>query len=219
MCGRFALASLEKEIIDEFDVSEPIPNYRQSYNIAPAQDVFVIAEPGTITTMRWGLIPHWAKDEKIGYKMINARAETLAEKPTFKKPFAKQRCIIIASGFFEWENVGGTKQPYYIRLKSDTPFGFAGMYDIWTSKEGKTVHSCTIITTTPNPLLKKIHDRMPVMLKKHQRKTWLSQATEEKQLQSLLRPYPQAELQSYRVAEAVNSPRNNSRECINPIPF
>lgn len=214
MCGCFALTSLEKEIIKEFDISEPVPNYRQSYNIAPTHNIFVIAEPGIVTTMRWGLIPHWAKDEKIGNSMINARAETLSEKPTFKTAFRKHRCLIMATGFFEWKKTGNTKTPHFIHLKNGTPFSFAGIYDIWKSPEGKTIQSCTIVTTTPNNLLKKIHDRMPVILPKEQRKTWLNQTTQEQLLLELLIPYPEQEIETYIVSSLVNSPKNNTPECI-----
>ncbi len=213
MCGRFALASLEKEIIEEFDISEPVSNYRQSYNIAPSQDIVVMKESGKLVAMRWGLVPHWAKDEKIGYKMINARAESITEKPSFRKPFAKQRCLILASGFYEWKKDGKNKTPYYIHLKDNKPFSFAGIYDTW-AMGGKTVVSCTIITTSPNALMKKIHDRMPVIVARKDRRAWLEDSEHAKEL---LETFPEKDLDVYEVSSLVNSPRNNSPECINRI--
>lgn len=171
MCGRFALASLEKEIIEEFDV-KPF-TYIPSYNIAPTHNIFVIKEVGKISLMRWGLIPSWSKDEKVAYSMINARAETLEEKPAFKKPFLTMRCLILSSGFYEWKKSSNEKIPFYIYVKTKKPFSLAGIYDIW-EKDGKRIESCAIITTQANSFMWDIHDRMPVIIGKKDREKWLA---------------------------------------------
>jgi putative SOS response-associated peptidase YedK len=163
--------------------------------------------------MRWGLIPFWAKDIKIGYKMINARAETIDEKPAYKHPFQKQRCLILADGFYEWKKQGKEKQPYRFKLKNGEPFAFAGLWDRW-----ETLYSCTIITTKPNNLTKEVHDRMPVILPKDTYDLWLNpNMTETDYLKSLLVPYPEEEMVAYPVSTLVNSPKNDIPSVMEPI--
>lgn len=221
MCGRFALYRNLEEIQEAFDIQhvrwEPDP----SYNIAPTQDVAAVVqreEGNSLEKLRWGLIPFWAKDPKIGSRMINARSETLSEKPSFKRPFKSQRCVIIADGFFEWAKTDQGKIPMFIRLKSQGPLGFAGLYDNWVSPQGEAITSCTIVTTRPNDLMRTIHDRMPLILSKSQQATWLDPATPYiDEWLSALAPYPGQEMEAYEVSRRVNSPQNNSVECIQPV--
>ena len=171
-----------------------------------------------VEMMRWGLVPFWAKDEKIGYKMINARAETLSVKPSFRKALSLQRCIVPAGGFFEWKQVDKEKIPYYIFLKNKHLFGFAGLYDIWRNKEGKELKTYTIITTEPNALVEPIHNRMPAILEKQDEETWLNpDVTEPVRLVKLLHPYPTDEMDAYPVSRLVNVPANDTKEVIEPL--
>src|SRR4051812_25091034 len=172
MCGRFTLTPTFEEIIDRFDIQAFIEqeNYEPSFNIAPSQAVLAVINDGTSNRMgflKWGLVPPWAKDTSIGYKMINARAETISEKPSFRKPFQKKRCLVIADSFYEWKrHEDKTKTPMRIKLKSDELFAMAGIWEGWRSPDGKILYTCSVITTGPNQLMKDIHDRMPVILKR-----------------------------------------------------
>jgi putative SOS response-associated peptidase YedK len=170
-----------------------------------------------VEMMQWGLVPFWAKDEKSGYKMINARAETLPVKPSFRKALSLQRCIIPAGGFFEWKHVDKEKIPYYIFLKNQSVFGFAGLYDVWHDKQGRELKTYTIITTEPNALVEPIHNRMPVILEKQNEYEWLNpDETEPARLVKLLHPYPAWEMEAYPVSRLVNSPANDTKEVIEP---
>ncbi len=172
----------------------------------------------SIGIFRWGLIPPWAKDEKTGYKMINARAETLIEKPSFKKAFQKRRCLVIADGFYEWRGEGKLKKPYYFHLKNRAPMGFAGLYESWNGPEERVVNSCTIITTEPNSLMRPIHHRMPVIISRNNYRNWLNNDDfDAKSLLYMLGPYPSTDMDCYQVSPLVNSPQNNSSQCIQPI--
>jgi len=218
MCGRFVRAVSIEDIADEFEVDEPSFDLSPSYNIAPTQDIAIIMNDKnrSMALCRWGLIPSWAKDPKIGYKMINARAETVAEKPSFRSSFKKHRILVPATGFYEWKKEGKSKVPFYISLKSGKPFGFAGLLSVWTSKEKKQIYTCTIITTGANDLLQEIHDRMPVIIQKKDEDLWLDPAEQDADtLLSFLKPYPSHNMDSYAVSPMVNSPANNSPECIN----
>ncbi len=218
MCGRFVRAVSIEDIADEFGADKPSFDLSPSYNIAPSQEIAIVmkGEQKSLALCKWGLIPSWAKDPKIGYKMINARAETVAEKPSFRSSFKKHRILIPASGFYEWKKDGKSKAPFHITLKSGKPFGFAGLLSIWTSPEKKQIYTCTIITTGANVLLQKIHDRMPVIIQKKDEDLWLDPAVQNTQtLLSLLKPYPSHNMGSYAVSPMVNSPANNSPECIN----
>jgi putative SOS response-associated peptidase YedK len=222
MCGRFVRKSTLTEIQDEFDIGEIQWAWEPSYNVAPGQNVAAVTRnnENILISLRWGLIPFWAKDEQIGYKMINARAETISEKRTFANLLKKRRCLVIADGFYEWQKAEDqkTKIPMYITLKSGRPFGFAGLYDTWKSKEGKIIHSCTIITTKPNRLLAPIHNRMPVIIAATDRSSWLDRAVDDPQmLLPFLRPYAAQEMIAYEVSRQVNTPKNNSPDCIKPI--
>ena len=220
MCGRYTL-TLDMETLQAmfpFAIEEIA--YVSRYNIAPAQQVLTygVEGPKTAEYMRWGLVPFWAKDLKVDYRMINARAETLATSGAFKTPFRKRRCLVIADGFYEWRKSGATKTPMRITLKTKDPFGFAGLWDEWTDKAtGQAVRSCTIITPEPNGLMSSINDRMPVILPATAHALWLNRGTEDLGLlQSFLKPYPAKEMEAYPVANLVNSVKNDRPECVLP---
>ncbi len=221
MCGRFTRISLLEDIIEAFDVAEIACDLGASYNIAPTQPIAVIQEQsGTrrLVTFRWGLIPHWAKDASMGNKLINARAETLTQKPSFRQAFKKSRCLIVADGFYEWQTRGTSKVPLYIKLKSGEPFGFAGLYEYGMSPEGTSIGTCAIITTEANELMRPIHNRMPVILPKEHYTLWLDPTIEDETLLlPLLQPFASDEMEAYEVSRLVNSPRNNSPACIQPV--
>ncbi len=177
MCGRFTLTINPDELQQQFGLSEAPPTQlAPRYNIAPTQAVAVIANNSDrkLELFQWGLIPSWAKDPKIGSKMINARAETLAEKPSFRTALKRRRCLVVADGFYEWKKTGSGKTPMYIQLKDGQPFGFAGLWEAWQSPDDGLIKTCTIITTTPNALLAEIHYRMPVILPREAYDTWLA---------------------------------------------
>jgi putative SOS response-associated peptidase YedK len=220
MCGRFTQTQSIPSIAREFGVAEVTGELGPSYNIAPTQKVAVVITDGVkqLVPVRWGLVPSWAKDRTVGNKMINARAETITEKASYRTAFKKRRCLVVADGFYEWQDLGGGKRPVYIRLKSGRPFGFAGLYEVWTSPEGEAITTCTIITTEANKLMKPIHERMPVIIPKKEEDRWLDPATQDKDLLvELLKPYPAEEMEAYPVSKRVNSPRNNTAACIEQL--
>jgi len=217
MCGRFTLTLDAEAVQSSFGVAPPPGGFPPRYNIAPTQPVAVVANDGRgrIELFVWGLIPSWAKDPAIGQRLINARAETLAEKPSFRSAYRRRRCLILADGFYEWRKEGTLKQPMYIRLKSGEPFAFAGLWEVWHSPLGDEIPSCTIITTEPNDLMAPIHNRMPVILPRDAYPAWLDPAERPaEKLQGFLRPYPADEMEAYPVSTAVNNPRADSPECI-----
>ena len=220
MCGRFTLHTDLSQIQKAFQLDHVALESEPSYNVAPTQSVLaVVRQDGenVLTRMRWGLVPSWAKDMSIGSKMINARAETLADKPAFKRLLKSRRCLVVADGFYEWRKNGTQKIPMYIRLKSGGPFGFAGLYDTWRSPDAETVVSCTIITGAPNELVAPIHDRMPVILPKQAYAEWLDPANSDPiRLLPLLTPYPPRDMEAFAVSRLVNATANNSPECIAP---
>jgi putative SOS response-associated peptidase YedK len=190
------------------------------YNIAPSQEVLAVVSDGEKITgkmLKWGLVPYWANDPKIGFKMINTRAETVDEKASFKHAFKKRRCFVLADGFYEWRKEGNKKIPYRFTLKSERPFAFAGLWEKW-DKHGDSMYTCTIITTKANELVKGVHERMPVILPKEWEEFWLDPAIDDTEyLKSLLRPYPAEEMKMYEVSTAVNSAKNDVEECVKPI--
>ena len=221
MCGRFTLKADIETIARVFHVkpSLAVSEITPRYNIAPTQEVVSILSNGAshLEPLRWGLIPSWAKDEAIGNKMINARAETLAEKPSFKRLLRSKRCLVVADGFYEWrkEAESKAKTPMYITLKSGQPFAFAGLWDLWKSPDGQQVRSCTIITTQPNALMESIHDRMPVILSPDASEQWLETSLQDEHaLSSLLVPYPAEEMAARAVSRLVNDPRREGAELI-----
>lgn len=223
MCGRFCQLSSAADIAAVFQVeSGEMP---PRYNVAPSQSVVAIvrlpdaSDPQT-KSLHWGLIPAWAKDPKIGYNLINARAETVSEKPSFRSAFRKRRCLIPANGFYEWQQVEGSrqKQPYFIGLQDERLFAFAGLYEQWGSPGGDVLETCTIITTTANELIAPIHERMPVILAEQDYALWLDPSFEKiDRLQALLDPYPASEMKVYPVSSLVNNPKNDSPDCKQPM--
>ena len=219
MCGRFDLTAPISELLDEFG-GVPLHDIQPCYNVAPSQNILAIRyETGlgrVWRRFRWGLIPHWAEDEKIGYKMINARAETINEKPSFQESFQSRRCLIPATGFFEWK--GEKKQPFRIARKDGKPFGFAGIHTFWLAPDGGVIESCAIITTKPNKVMVPIHDRMPVILAPDEYDTWLNPGNYDSvQLKSFLKPCPAVWLKAYPVSKTVNSSKNDVPACIEPV--
>lgn len=223
MCGRYALYTDYAMILERFHIEESAVGegeYSPSYNIAPSQKVLAIVNDGTknrLGYLKWGLVPPWAKDQKIGYKMINARAETAAEKPSFRHAFKKKRCLIIADAFYEWQRTDEGKIPMLAKLKSGKPFAFAGLWETWQSPEGETVNTCTILTTQANRVMGTIHDRMPVMLSEEGEKLWLDPQQDPQVLEELLKPFDSEEMETFEVSDAVNSPKHNGPELIRKV--
>jgi len=221
MCGRFVRKSTITVIEDEFDIYEVQWASEPSYNIAPGQDIACVIGNGgnRLVKFRWGLVPFWADDPSIGYKMINARAETLAEKRSFARPFKSRRCLIVADGFYEWRKLadGKRKVPMYVHLRAGRPFGLAGLYENWKGKDGTTLQTCTIITTSPNELMAPIHNRMPAIIAPDERKIWLDKEIQDPAiLVPLLKPYESRAMEAYPVSKRVNSPSYNEPDCIEP---
>jgi len=208
MCGRFILLTDLSVIVESFRIRDVACEYRPGHNIAPGRQISAVIreEVNKLVDFRWGLIPSWAKDPSVGNRMFNARAETLSEKPSFREAFKKRRCLIAADGFYEWRKLGRIRTPLQFTLKSGLPFGLAGLYETWISPERKPVHTCTIITTAPNDLIRPIHDRMPVMVGKGLEDLWMDPNTRNrKDLLSILKPYPAEEMEA---SEATLSKRD-----------
>ncbi len=222
MCGRYTLTADPDQLRQTFDWLSVPDQFNPRYNIAPTQPVAVVPNDGKnqLNYFVWGLIPSWAKDPEIGSRLINARAETITEKPSFRNAFRRRRCLILANGFFEWAQEPGqkAKTPIYIRLQSGNPFAFAGLWENWNSADGSRILSCTIITTEPNTLMQPIHNRMPVILPTTSYALWLQTGEVNlPSLQSLLQPYPAQEMVAYPVSRLVNSPDNDVPACIEPV--
>ncbi len=221
MCGRFSLTVDPAELQDAFrDYTFP-EKFAPRFNIAPTQPVLAIPNDGRSRAdfFVWGLIPSWSKEASIGNRLINARGETLGEKPSFRGGYKHKRCLIVANGFYEWKSkpMTKTKTPHFIHLKTREPFAFAGLWDEWHSPDGSEIRSCTIITTEPNELMAPIHDRMPVILEPGDYPEWLdTTAREPASLNHLLKGFPAALMEAYPVSTLVNSPANDSAECILP---
>lgn len=221
MCGRKTLTEDMQSIIEELAIQEweDPDNYLPSYNIAPTQTSPILIDDGVrrVKSMRWGLIPSWSKDMSFSARMINARAETLLEKPSFRNLLPNKRCIVITDGYYEWQKAVSGKQPYYIHHPESRLLPIAGLWDKWLDKEGKPVLSYTVITTTPQSVLAFIHDRMPVILAPESLDKWLQTANNPAQtVLPLLQPYRE-KLEAYPVSKMVNSPANNSPACAQPL--
>ncbi|MFC1615660.1 SOS response-associated peptidase [Patescibacteria group bacterium] len=216
MCGRFLIKSSKKKLEKFFQASFVDDSFKPRYNAAPTQQLPVIInqDPKKIQLFHWGYIPFWAKDEKIGNRMINSRAETISEKPMFKKAFAEKRCLVITDGFYEWQKSKDGKIPYLIKMKDDQPFTFAGIWSSWKNPQSEVINSFSIITTEANSLCKKIHDRMPVILKKENYRDWLDQKNSTTKLQKLLKAFDPQKMEAYEVSKDVNSPANNTADVI-----
>ncbi|KPB06575.1 SOS response-associated peptidase [Bacillus sp. CHD6a] len=221
MCGRFSLTTELHKLEERFFLENTTNlEYSISYNIAPGQPILAIVKgenQNRAGYLHWGLVPSFAKDKKIGYKMINARAETLQEKVSFRKLLERKRCIIPADGFFEWKNQNGEKKPVRFTKTNQQPFAFAGLWDRWITKDEEMV-SCTLITTRPNKLVEDVHNRMPVILKEEHEKDWLSRKElTSSELATMLQPFDADLMRSYEVSSIVNSPKNNGPDCIKII--
>ena len=221
MCGRFALEATGDEVAETFHLQES-PYLAPRYNIAPTQPVAAIRlhphkREREWTHFRWGLVPSWAKDIKIGSRMINARSETVAEKPSFRAAFKRRRCLIPVSGFYEWQKLEGRKQPVYIHPADNGLFAFAGLWETWHSPDGGEIDSCTILTTTPNSLMRPIHNRMPVIIEPEDFEMWLDPGPQPNEALHLLRPFSPENMAAYPVSTFVNNPRNESPDCITPL--
>ena len=222
MCGRYSLTTPVEGLRRVFGFLEQ-PNLGPRYNIAPSQEVAAVrlGDDGRrhFAWLRWGLIPSWAKEARIGNRMINARAETVAENPAFRAAFRRRRCLVLADGFYEWQKrENDAKQPYRITLADDGPFGFAGLWESWTNPEGgERIESVTIIVTEANDLLRSINDRMPVILVPRDIDAWLDAAGPREAAQALLRPYPAAALAAYPVSTRVNKVTNDDPDLIEPL--
>lgn len=222
MCGRFNLITDAQALVDFFELSNCL-DVAPRYNIAPSQDLLAVRQQDDrrmAGLLHWGLIPHWSKDRKIGYKTINARAETVAEKPAFRSAFRRRRCLIPATGFFEWRTAESGKQPYNIVRRDGDLMAFAGLWESWTSQDGERIDSCTIIVTEANDSVRPVHDRMPVILDPEKYPTWLDPAVQDPaELQSLLRPCPAQLITAFPVSRSMGNPANNGPDCVRPLPF
>ncbi len=221
MCGRFAYFGAGYQGHSSLALPPP-PTLFTSYNIAPSQDILAVrkdSESGKAewAIVRWGLVPFWSKSAKTKSPLINARAEGIEQKPSFRGPVKYRRCIVPASGFFEWRKSDGSKQPYFIRPRDAGYFTFAGIWDHWQGEGGEVIESCTIITTAANGVLRDLHDRMPVILGADDVVIWLDSATGQKEVLRLLRSCPEEILDAYPVSTLVNSPRNNRLECVERV--
>ena len=217
MCGRYAQRTDAKKLAKEFKVAE-VPSVKPRYNIAPTQEILAVNETGDGREMRffkWGLVPAWARDASMGARLINARSETVADKPAFRQAFRQRRCIIPADGFYEWQRTGGRKQPFFFRMRDERPFGFAGLWERWEGEGGEVIDSCAILTTEANEVLRPVHDRMPVILHPEDYKLWLVDDERKAELRlDLLRPFPAEEMLGYPVSTLVNSPRSQGTDLV-----
>ncbi len=222
MCGRYRLSRRKQVVEEHFDAVSGEEEWTPRYNIAPTQPVPVIRQnPEThrreILRMRWGLIPSWATDPSIGNKTINARSETIETTPSFRDPFRSQRCLIPADGFYEWKRQGKTKQPYCFEVSEGTVFAFAGLWDRWTDPQGQLIESCTILTTTANPLLADLHDRMPVILQPDDYDSWLDIKPGNPRSRLKLLTHWTGLMRRYPVSTRVNQVQNDDAQCSEPI--
>lgn len=219
MCGRFSQRTPTKKIGEKFKVEE-VPPLLERYNVAPSQQVLGIREAGEAresTFFKWGLVPRWAKDPSIGNKLINARSETVAEKPSFREAFLRRRCLVPVDGFYEWSRRGERKRPFYFHMKDGEPFAIAGLWERWDG-EGGPLETCTLLTTDANELLAPYHDRMPVIIGPEDYEAWLDAGVRRSdELTLLLRPYPQEEMSAHEVSPLVNNPSNDRPRCVEPL--
>lgn len=222
MCGRFTLRTPKERIKREFHLREE-PSVKARFNIAPTQSILAVRQDEggrEAVLMKWGLIPSWAKDDSMSARLINARSETVTEKPAFREAFKRSRCVIPADGFYEWKREGKGKQPFFFTLRDEKMFSFAGLWDRWKNEDGKVVESCTILTTEANAVLRPVHDRMPVILHPETYDEWLGDdGRKVAALKELLRPFPSARMIAYAVSADVNSPRNQGEDLINRLPI
>ncbi|MSP83723.1 MAG: SOS response-associated peptidase [Alphaproteobacteria bacterium] len=220
MCGRFTIRTRPDALARAAGIGQMDIDFHPRFNLAPTQPVlaFRVAGGGAEAAyLRWGLIPSWAKDAAIGARMINARGETLAEKPSFRAAFRQRRCVVAADGFYEWRKIGGAKQPWFIRLRGDRPFGLAGLWERWRDPGGAALETCTIVTTAANSLVATVHERMPVLLADEAIARWLAPGFDAEALGSLIAPYPTDAMEAYPVSTRVNSPANDDATLVAPL--
>ena len=224
MCGRFTLRAPASVVAEQFALFE-VPPFTPRFNIAPTQPVAVVrCSPGRagpereLVWLRWGLIPAWAKDPAIGNRMINARSETVPQKPAYRAAFRRRRCLVVADGFYEWQRTPRAKQPYFIHMRDDRPFAFAGLWESWEGPDHSWVESCTLLTTEPNELIEPIHNRMPVILSADDYQHWLDPKVQTiEPLAPLLIPLPGDRMDAYPVSTHVNSPAHDDPQCIERV--
>ena len=218
MCGRYSLVPTES-IAVRFDIQQAQLKLVPRYNVAPSQSMPVVVRnsPNQLVEMQWGLIPSWSKEPRAQFSTINARAETITKSPVFRGPFKSRRCLVPASGFYEWQRTDQGKQPFCIQLRDDELFAFAGLYDVWHDADGNELYSYTVITTAPNDLVAPIHNRMPVILHQKDEDAWLDKASEPAQLLALLKAYPADAMEAYPVSRAVNNPANEGAELMQSV--
>ena len=223
MCGRFTLITPAETIAEQFQLPE-VPALAPRYNIAPTQPVAAVRQRQgnggrELILLHWGLVPFWAKDPGIGSRMINARSETVAQKPAFRAAFRRRRCLVLADGFYEWQRLERGKQPFYIRLGDESLFALAGLWEHWEGPDETTIDSCTLLTTEANDLVRPVHNRMPVILHPNDYDLWLDPGVQEAELlQPLLSPYPSEGMLAYPISRWVNKPSNDGPQCIEPLP-
>ena len=220
MCGRFSLTADLGELARRFEFDGNRLDLEPNFNVAPTQNILTVVggENRRGGFMRWGLIPHWAKSASIGSRMINARAETAAQRPAFRDAFRRRRCLVLADGFYEWQRAGSVKKPIRIVRESGEPFAFAGLWAVWKDPDGNTVPSCTIITTEANDLLRPIHHRMPVILPRQMEEFWLDRDVQDTAaLEDALKADPSELMQTYQISTLVNSPRNNGPQVLEQV--
>ena len=226
MCGRFSLLDSPEDLAREFDLSldeaRRVASSGPRYNVAPSDPVVSVRSRPSgagreAVKLRWGLVPHWAKSAELGARMINARSETVAQKPAFRDPFRQRRCLVPANGFYEWQRRPGGKQPHFICMPDRGLFAFAGLWDRWAAPRGELLESCTILTTKPNSVIEPIHDRMPVILRPEDYHMWLDSTAALPELARLLRRCQNDRLISYEVSTLVNRPENDVPECLEPL--
>lgn len=220
MCGRYSIFSPAEMLAERFGAELPAEPLPAVYNAAPTQHLPVLLNrgPRVIRLLRWGLIPNWAQEKSIGNRMINARAETLLDKPSFRDPFRLRRCLVLADGFFEWKKTGKEKLPVRFTRSDAGLFAFAGLWDSWKAPGNEIIPTFTIITTKPNTLTAAIHDRMPVILSREEEAVWLDKNAPEEVLLDLLDAYPAEQMRAYRVSKRVNTPANNEPDLVEPLP-
>lgn len=226
MCGRFVLRASPEQLKSLFDLPEE-PYVEPRYNIAPTQPVGIVrmnpeAQAREWALVLWGLIPSWAKDPSIGSKLINARAETVTEKPSFRAAFKRRRCLVPASGFYEWKKGASGKTPHFITTADEEPFAIAGLWETWQGPDGGELSTCTLLTTEANTLVQKLHDRMPVIIAPEEYDMWLGSGRDDPpeelaNVRHLLRPYPPKQMQMWQVSTQVNNVRNEGAGCIKPL--
>lgn len=213
MCGRFTITD-PRQLALRFDLAE-LAELPARFNVAPTQPVPVVVMGRRLVMARWGLVPSWAEDPKVGSRMINARAESLEARPAFRDALGARRCLVLADGFFEWKKEGRLRRPFYLHLASGAPFAFAGLWDEWRGPDGQRVLTCTVVTTDPNALVAPIHDRMPAILLPDAEARWLDASVQDlADLAEVLQPYPSHLMEAFEVSSTVNSPAHDVPECV-----